>query len=77
MGSICLRKHQSHNILIAEDIFVEEFGFIDASSRLIAFSEKPFVSYRVRRFCTRRETSGDCVEGVGGYDPLGDRKSVV
>ena len=37
----------------------EEFVFSADRKRLIAFSEKPFVSYRDLRLCMCRETIGE------------------
>ena len=51
----------------------EEFESNADMRRLIAFSEKPFVSYRDRIFCMRRGTTADCGEDKDAGCLLGVR----
>ena len=72
MGSTELRWHQETHCRRLEDIVREEFESNADMKRLIALSEKPFVSYRDRIFCMRRDTTGDCGEDVDGESLSGE-----
>ena len=54
----------------------EEFTSNVDMNKLIVFSEKPFSSYRVLRFCTRGDSILDCVMGLAGEDELEQRDFV-
>ena len=61
MGSTALDWHQEIHWRRFDDTVRVEFVSSADMKRLIAFSEKPFASYRARIFCTREETNVDCV----------------
>src|SRR5919205_2366575 len=76
-GSTDFRSHQDIHCLRFEDTVFEEFESIDDSSNLTVFSEKPFVSSRDRRLCTRRLTISGCVEGVDDVRVVWEKESSV
>src|SRR5437763_8786805 len=76
-GSAGCAAHQDIHTLRLEDIVREEFVSNADMNRLIVFSEKPFSSYRVQRFCTRGDSISGCVMGLAGEDELEQRDPAV